>query len=243
MKKVLVASIFSLIFLLYYPVEKKKVEKVLEKSGFNIVENNSIIVEGDNSCFKYIRPKKIKKEKNLMIVAHPDDETIWGGGHLIKDDYYVVCITCGNVSYRNLEFQTVMEKTNDEYIFLYYPDLTNGHIDSWEYYYDDIKESLNQIINSRNWNSIVTHNPEGEYGHIHHQMTSSIVTDLTSKEKLYYFGKYYYDYEIPEMETLDNDTYSKKMNELISVYVSQPIAMNRHHHMMIYEKFIPYNEW
>jgi len=44
MKKVLVASIFSLIFLLYYPVEEKKVEKVLEKSGFNIVENNSIIV-------------------------------------------------------------------------------------------------------------------------------------------------------------------------------------------------------
>ena len=27
---------------------------------------------------------------NLMIVAHPDDETLWGGAHLIKDNYLVV---------------------------------------------------------------------------------------------------------------------------------------------------------
>lgn len=31
-----------------------------------------------------------------MFVAHPDDETIWGGSHLLKKHYLVVCLTNGN---------------------------------------------------------------------------------------------------------------------------------------------------
>ena len=37
----------------------------------------------------------LDKVNNLMIVAHPDDELLWGGAHLIRDNYLVVCITCG----------------------------------------------------------------------------------------------------------------------------------------------------
>lgn len=37
-----------------------------------------------------------KEPKSLMIVAHPDDETIWGGSHLINGNYTVLCITNGN---------------------------------------------------------------------------------------------------------------------------------------------------
>ena len=32
----------------------------------------------------------------VMFVAHPDDDLIWGGRHLIEDDYLVVCMTRGN---------------------------------------------------------------------------------------------------------------------------------------------------
>ena len=44
----------------------------------------------------YINFKDWDKVDNLMIVAHPDDETLWGSSYLIKDKYLVVCITCGN---------------------------------------------------------------------------------------------------------------------------------------------------
>ena len=37
-----------------------------------------------------------KEPESLMIVAHPDDETIWGGSHLINGNYTVLCITNGN---------------------------------------------------------------------------------------------------------------------------------------------------
>lgn len=30
---------------------------------------------------------------NLMIVAHPDDETLWGGAHLSDGGWFVVCLT------------------------------------------------------------------------------------------------------------------------------------------------------
>ena len=38
------------------------------------------------------------KADKLMIVAHPDDDVIWGGAHLMDGDYYVVCITNGKQS-------------------------------------------------------------------------------------------------------------------------------------------------
>lgn len=37
-----------------------------------------------------------KEPESLMIVAHPDDETIWGGSHLTHGNYTVLCITNGN---------------------------------------------------------------------------------------------------------------------------------------------------
>lgn len=39
----------------------------------------------------------LEKYNKLMIVAHPDDELIWGGAHLLEDDYLVVCITRGMI--------------------------------------------------------------------------------------------------------------------------------------------------
>ena len=48
-----------------------------------------------------------------MIVAHPDDETIWGGGHLLQDDYLVICLTNGNNQIRAKEFEKVMDQSHN----------------------------------------------------------------------------------------------------------------------------------
>ena len=32
----------------------------------------------------------------VMFVAHPDDDLLWGGRHLIEEKYLVVCMTRGN---------------------------------------------------------------------------------------------------------------------------------------------------
>ncbi len=137
----------------------------------------------------------LNKYKKVMFVAHPDDDMIWGGAHLIQDDYLVVCITCGTSKTRLEEFRKVMHATGDSYIALGYPDKTDGKRNEWTTFYDNIKKDVEVILNSNNWELIVTHNEIGEYGHIQHIKTNMIVTEVYNensyKGDLYYFGDYY----------------------------------------------------
>ena len=199
------------------------------------------LAEDSNKCFRYEESEKAKK---LMIVAHPDDETIFGGAHLLVDDYTVVCITCGQIEYRNQEFKEVMEKTGDDFIMLGFDDRMNktGPISDWSYQYDAIYNKLAEIINSNNWDTIVTHNPDGEYGHQHHIMTSEMVTDITGGNNLYYFGHWYYNGT--GEQRISDSLYNIKLNDLISVYYrSQGTALNYNYNMLPYENWIKANEW
>lgn len=60
-----------------------------------------------------IDEEKISSIDNVMIVAHPDDETLWGGEQLLKENYLVICITNGDNKIRKKEFEKVMEETKD----------------------------------------------------------------------------------------------------------------------------------
>ena len=122
--------------------------------------------------------------------------------HLIEDDYAVICVTCGVVKKRELEFASVMDYSNDEYAMLGHTDLKNGYISDWTDEYQDIEKELTKIIDSKNWDIIVTHNPNGEYGHKHHRKINKIVTSNTNdKNKLYYFGKFYTQNDIGNIDS------------------------------------------
>lgn len=200
--------------------------------------NRSVFVD------KRIEILDLENINKLMIVAHPDDDYIWGGSHLIDDDYLVVCITCGVRRVRVLEFEKAMDKTNDKYIMLGYPDKTNGKRDNWDSSYDLITKDLKKIINYKDWDLVVTHNPDGEYGHIHHKMTSKIVTSLADNDRLYYFGKYYKKNDIPsDLNKISLENSKIKKEKLIPIYQSQKSTMKVLGHMFDYENWVAKNEW
>lgn len=235
---ILVVFIISLIIVIY---DKK--ENIIENKSYQKIENIINLAENNNRCYKFENTKK-KEIKRLMIVAHPDDETIFGGGHLLQDKYTVVCVTCGKVEYRVKEFEEVMSKTEDDYIMLGYTDRENltGPISNWYSEYNDIYNSLSEIINGTDWDIIVTHNPDGEYGHIHHIKTSKIVSKIANKDKLYYFGYWYSDGN--NGPRIDDNIYNIKVNELLAIYYrSQGVALNYNHNMFPYENWIQANEW
>ena len=87
----------------------------------------------------------LDKYKKVMIVAHPDDEMLWGGAHLIEDDYLVVCITCGTSAKRLKEFKEVMKATDDSFIYLGYPDKDNDIRNEWETCYNNIYFDIEKI--------------------------------------------------------------------------------------------------
>ena len=113
-----------------------------------------------------------------MVVAHPDDETLWGGAHLNDDSYLIVCITCGKNRIRYHEIKSVSKMSNNRFIGLFYPDKTLFVRDDWKNYEKSISSDIRKIIMMKDWNTIATHNKNGEYGHEQHKMTHRIVTDI-----------------------------------------------------------------
>ena len=212
-------------------------------NGFDVKAKVEVL-KPDDLKYKLLF-KNNYKYKNLMVVAHPDDDLLFGGTELMKDDYVVVCVTCGTSKTRLKEFKRMMNYFEDEYITLGYPDLVEGKKSEWIDEYDLITRDIKNIINLKEWDKIVTHNPDGEYGHIHHKMTNRIVTGLTNdKSKLYYFNKTYstkYYKENNISKTLDDKMCNKK-RELFDKYYKSQVGL-KVRHLSDYEKVTSYDEW
>lgn len=183
---------------------------------------------------------------NIMIVSHPTDEIIFGGSHLLEDNYLVVCITCGEDKDTTRQFIEVLQKTQDKYIILGYPEYSNNERENWSNYKTNIKEDLSKIIKLKEWNTIVTHNPEGEYGNLQHKLTSKIVTSITPKNNLYYFGKYYTKNSIVNQVDKLSQINRNKLNQkikIIGMYKNEEYIQTEFSHIYKYEEWIKYKEW
>ncbi len=182
---------------------------------------------------------KLDGYNKLMIVTHPDDELLWGGEHLLEDDYLVVCITNGYNDTRRAEFEAVVAETGDKALILSYPDKIGSKRSSWNFWREDIEQDLETILSYKDWELVVTHNEDGEYGHQQHKMTSESVTkvyeELGCTAPLYYFGKYYKIEDVPyDLEEMDKETYNRK-REIAKIYKSQLSTVRKMYHMMPYE--------
>ena len=188
----------------------------------------------------------IDSADKLMVVAHPDDEILWGGGHLMEKGYFVVVVTNGRNDERSSEFKKVLAASGNNGIILDYPDKTFGKRDDWTQVYDKIKEDIQFIMDSKHWKLVVTHNQKGEYGHVHHVMTHDIVTaahDNASDKSigsLYYFGKYYKKDKIGEVsDSLDKLSVEqlKYKEDLLKLYESQSGTIKKLEHMNSFENW------
>jgi LmbE family N-acetylglucosaminyl deacetylase len=186
-----------------------------------------------------------------MIVAHPDDEILWGGSHLIDDKYLVVCVTCGTNPIRTHEFVNTMDNTDDAYVMLGYPDKVNGVRCNWKDEKGKIIHDLEKIMKIKKWDSIATHNPKGEYGHIHHILVNKMVTKIYNEQlepqtPLYYFGKYYTKTYIrqnhPQDREISKNNYALK-TKILNDYRSQAFINNTFDQMFKYENWINSKDW
>lgn len=219
--------------------KKEKKLKLIVKCDSGFINQTLLQNSGINDCQK------------LMIVAHPDDETLWGGGHLLEGNWFVVVLTNGYNAQRVKELADAMTISQTKYIILNYPDLKKKNVkDDWSMVLKGIKQDVNKLLKYKNWKEIVTHSPKGEYGHIHHKMTNQMVKEATIKNgmynKLYYFGKFYSNdgkfYNNPKIPkrlkpTYQGDILNKKM-QMVEAFTSQIGAIHK-----FWEQMIPYEEW
>jgi LmbE family N-acetylglucosaminyl deacetylase len=109
------------------------------------------------------------KAYRLLVVAHPDDETIFFGGLLMNLrslPWLVICVTDGNADGRG-------EERKKE--FLAATKLLGAKkAERWDYLdkYPDrlpVEQLVSQLQKLPQPKEIYTHGPLGEYGHPHHQ--------------------------------------------------------------------------
>ena len=204
----------------YYSSEKEtKVNPYFTKQGFDIMYDkntlNPYFIHGPDPSVKPKNPETLNsafkdyQTNKLMIVAHPDDELIFGGAELIKygSEYKVVCLTNKSNKIRSKEFEKVMKELNVGFWeMLDYEDKLNS----------TEKFNLHDILISKNWEKIVTHNPIGEYGHPQHKLIFESVKEFT--DDFYVFSKS--NIKLPQ------DILDKKL-EILKLYKSEQPIINQ----------------
>ena len=164
------------------------------------------------------------------------------------NNYFVVCLTNGSYDSRARDFDSAMNDIGAKHVILRYPDLYRRHQVAWNPYINYITQDIRRVMNYRNWSKIVTHNPDGEYGHQHHKKTDELVTAVSHEnaehyDKLYYFEKFYTQDAIPEgLAKLPSDVAQKKHALIFKNYFDRG-AIRMYEYFNDYENWVKATDW
>jgi len=155
-----------------------------------------------------------------MIVAHPDDETLWGYYYLKNfDNWKILCITNSNNPTRVQELTNIAKKFNTALEIWNYQDSPHSY-NMHPQIYKDIHRAINLDPNVQ---IVLTHNPLGEYGHIQHIKVSNVVLTVSKKPT------YVFSYSSKKGE-------QKEKCELKNIYKSQEKIFEEHCKKIIPQK-------
>lgn len=151
-----------------------------------------------------------KESKKVMVVAHPDDESLFGAGLIIRypGDWTIICCSIPlRDSVRADKFLGACRVLNSHPAVVQVIEPGAKILFSHSHLY--------QIPCLDKFDLIVTHNKEGEYGHIHHKQIHEFVKKRYD-EKSIYFG-YKLSGKGEMLVTLSANEWDKKL-EAINCY-------------------------
>ena len=155
---------------------------------------------------------------NLILAAHPDDETIFFSSIILKGDAKtrVLCVTDGNADgqgqKRYAQFEDACRQLGvDDFQFLGFPDIYDRRLN-----YEELAKSFS---NETNLKAVYTHGPTGEYMHPHHQDLSYAVHRFFQGQCDIYVPAY--NCFASKVMELSQDEYQLKAKILSEVYGSE----------------------
>lgn len=125
-----------------------------------------------------------QKKDVAVIVAHPDDETLWAGGTILNHpewEVFIISLCRGSDTDRAPKFSLALKELNAQ-------GKMGDMDDSPELKPLDnntVKQVILDLLPAKTFDLIITHHPRGEYTrHLRHEETSEAVINLWYERKI-----------------------------------------------------------
>lgn len=135
-----------------------------------------------------------KKIRAICVVAHPDDETIWMGGTILKNpdwDWTIFSLCRAGDSDRAPKFARVCEFYGANSIISDLDDEVCKPLSGAV-----VKKKILAGISGESYDYIYTHGENGEYGHVRHTEIHNAVKELVAEGALKCKDLYFFDYKL-----------------------------------------------
>ena len=136
--------------------------------------------------------------KALVIVAHPDDETLWMGSYILDNkmwEWHILSLCRADDIDRAPKFRKVCALLGAQCNIA---DLEDENLQPLAL--TIVIQKIKELLPSQNFDYIFTHGENGEYGHIRHKEIYQAVNKMIQAKELSCKSVFYFSYNIAEKQ-------------------------------------------
>ncbi len=135
----------------------------------------------------------MEKSEALVVVAHPDDETIWMGGTILRNkdwNWTILSLCRASDADRKPKFDRVCKVYKAKGLIYDLDDEAMKPVDV-----EEITETIRKGLGKKDFNFIFTHGKNGEYGHVRHLDAHRAVESMIERGELKADKVYFFNYK------------------------------------------------